>query len=112
MPPTPGIANIITSVNDDELIPTEFELSAYPNPFNPSTTLRYSIPHSSDIKIKIYNLLGKEIWTKDETQTIAGMYEVVWNGVNNSGSKLSSGIYFVRIQANQQSKNLKLLLIK
>nr|MBP9583249.1 lamin tail domain-containing protein [Ignavibacterium sp.] len=116
--PTPGNPNSLTSIDDKQLIPTEFRLSAYPNPFNPNTSIRYTIPNASsaarnlNIKLIVYDMLGNEITTLVNEEKPAGTYEVVWNGENNFGNKVSSGIYFVRIQANQQFKNLKLMLLK
>ena len=119
MTPTPGTTNNIVSVDDEEFIPTEFSLSAYPNPFNPTTSIRYSIPNvtlseveGSRVQLSIYDILGNEIATLVNEEKPAGTYEVIWNGKNNSGNNVSSGIYFVRIQANQQFKNLKLMLLK
>ena len=124
MTPTPGTTNNIVSVDDEEFIPTEFSLSAYPNPFNPSTSIRFSThPASSPLSkgrievgfecnLKIYDILGNEITTLVNEEKPAGTYEVIWNGKNNFGNNVSSGIYFVRIQANQQFKNLKLMLLK
>ncbi|HEX9253062.1 MAG TPA: lamin tail domain-containing protein, partial [Ignavibacteriaceae bacterium] len=123
MSPTPGATNNIVSVDDEEIIPTEFSLSAYPNPFNPSTTIRFSTPPASSplvkgrnevgfVTLRIYDILGNEIATLVNEEKPPSTYEVLWNGENNLGSKVSSGIYFVRIQANQQFKNLKLMLLK
>jgi len=119
MTPTPGYTNNISSVDDDEVIPTEFSLSAYPNPFNPTTVIRYTIPNvtlseveGSRVQLIIYDILGNEIIDLVNEEKPVGNYEVNWNGENNLGSKVSSGIYFVRIQANQQFKYLKLMLLK
>ena len=126
MTPTPGTTNNIVSVDDEEFIPTEFSLSAYPNPFNPTTSIRYSIPNvtlstssraesrdeGSRVQLNIYDILGNQIATIVNEEKPAGTYEVIWNGKNNSGNNVSSGIYFVRIQADQQFKNLKLMLLK
>lgn len=110
--PTPGIPNSFTSVDDEELIPTEFSLSAYPNPFNPSTKISWQSPIGSWQTLKIFDLLGNEIISLLDEYKSAGKYELVWNGKNSFGNNVSSGIYFVRIQSNQQSKNLKLILLK
>jgi len=123
MTPTPGTTNNTVSVDDDNFIPNEFSLSAYPNPFNPSTTIRFSTPPASSpltkgrnevgfVTLKIYDILGNEVVTLVNDEKPAGTYEVIWNGENSLGNKASSGIYFVRIQANQQFKNLKLVLLK
>ena len=116
--PTPGASNIITSV-EDEFVPNEFSLSAYPNPFNPSTAIRYTIPNvtlseveGSRVQLIIYDILGNEVANLLNEDKPAGTYEIAWNGENNAGLKVSSGIYFIQIQADQQFKNLKLMLLK
>ncbi len=82
-------------------IPKEFALNQnYPNPFNPETAIKYQLPMASKVSLKIYNLLGQEVRTLvNETKT-AGYYQVKWNGTNNSGIKVSSGIYFYTIRTN------------
>ena len=119
MSPTPGETNNIVSVEDDKIIPTEFSLSAYPNPFNPATSIRYSIPsvistegRNLNIKLIVYDILGNVITTLVNEEKPAGTYEIIWNGKNNSGNNVSSGIYFARLNINQQFKNLKLMLLK
>ena len=85
-----------TGINDFKgIIPSEFQLSQnYPNPFNPSTVIRYSLPYTSKVVLKIYNSLGQEVMTlKNETNT-AGIYEVQFKSSN-----LSSGVYFYRLNA-------------
>lgn len=123
MTPTPGATNNIVSVDDDEIIPTEFSISAYPNPFNPVTTIRFSTPPASSplakgrnevgfVTLKVYDILGNEVITLVNEEKPAGTYEIIWNGESGIGNKVSSGIYFARIQANQQFKNIKLMLLK
>ena len=118
MGPTPGTANLITDV-DEEFIPVGFELSAYPNPFNPSTVIRYSIPvadayyaSTRDVSITIYDILGREVWSTVEQNKTAGTYELKWNGRNNFGNELSSGGYFLNFQSPLIKKSIKLLLMK
>lgn len=86
---------VITSVDGNELSPTKFILEQnYPNPFNPSTSINYSIPFSSFISLRVYNVLGKEIATLVNEEKPAGSYEV-----NFSAEDLTSGIYFYKLQA-------------
>jgi hypothetical protein len=86
---------VTTSVDDNELSPSEFILEQnYPNPFNPSTSINYSIPVSSFVTLKIYNVLGKEITTLVNEERPAGSYEL-----NFSAKDLTSGIYFYKLQA-------------
>jgi len=90
----------ITSVNQEDLLPHEFSLSQnYPNPFNPSTTIQYALPQESRVTVKIYSILGQEVRTLvDETQG-ASYKKVQWNGRDNYGTQVSSGVYFFRINA-------------
>jgi spore coat protein CotH len=109
--PTPGSSNIATSVNEEN-IPNEFNLSVYPNPFNPSTTIQYQIPEMSNVELKIYDILGTEIWNLYESEKSAGTYTLKWNGVNNFGQKISSGIYILRMSAGNYKKTFKMMLMK
>ena len=85
---------VATSQNDTNQNLFSFQLDQnYPNPFNPSTTIKYSIPLTSNVTLKIYNILGKEIETLISKKQSAGNYEIVFNSEN-----LASGIYFYRLQ--------------
>jgi hypothetical protein len=92
----------------NNIIPGKYVLfQNYPNPFNPSTTFRYSIPSESKVIIKVYDLLGKEIETLVNEEKPTGTYEVSWNA-----GKLSSGVYFYRMQAGNYSSVKKMILFK
>ena len=80
-------------------IPKEYALSgAYPNPFNPSTTLRYGLPEASQLSLRIYNITGREItsWYIDQS---AGYHSITWPGTNRSGLAVPSGLYFYVLEA-------------
>jgi len=109
--PTPGTGNILTDVKD-KIIPKYFSLTAYPNPFNPSTTIQYQIPELNKVHIEIFDLLGKRIWFRNIGEQQAGEYEIRWNGTNQNGVNVSSGIYLLRIESGILSQNYKLMLIK
>ena len=109
--PTPGNSNILTNV-EDESIPSKFDLSVYPNPFNPSTTIQYQISEMSDVEFRIYDILGREIWSFFNSDKPVGLYKLKWNGINNSGQNVSSGIYILRMTAGKFSKSYKLMLMK
>ncbi len=79
----------------------------YPNPFNPSTTINYQIPHASNVILKVYNILGQEVTTLVNENKQAGKYSVKFDG-----SKLSSGIYLYRIEADNFVFTRKLILLK
>jgi hypothetical protein len=98
--------NITTVAPTD--IPTEFSLSQnYPNPFNPRTTIKYSIPQRSFVSITVYNILGKEVSKLVNEEKLSGSYEVQFDG-----NRLSSGVYFYRLQAGKFSETKKLMLLK
>jgi hypothetical protein len=89
-------------------IPLTFELSQnYPNPFNPSTTIRYGLPHRSQISLMVYNTLGQLV-----SQLVSGEEEAGYHEVKLQGSELSSGVYFYRLQAADFVQTRKLLLIR
>lgn len=100
--------NVIVSVPDKIKSKEEFYLyNNYPNPFNPSTVIAYSLPKEVTISIKIFNSLGKEITTLFSGKQYAGSHKVTFNASN-----LPSGVYFCRIQSPDFSKSIKMLLIK
>jgi hypothetical protein len=81
-------------------VPAKFTLAQnYPNPFNPSTVISYELSTASYVKLKVYNILGREVATLVNKQQDAGDYRVEWNGKNIDQQPVSSGIYFYRIQA-------------
>jgi len=98
------IDEIVVGVEDDENnvnIPTAYSLKQnYPNPFNPSTTINFSLPAESDVKLVIYNMLGQEITTLVNEQIPAGNHSVIWNANNSGGTQLTSGIYFYKLTAS------------
>ncbi|MFC1724284.1 NosD domain-containing protein [candidate division KSB1 bacterium] len=95
------------------LLPETYTLyQNYPNPFNPETVIRYDIPQSSSVSIRIYNILGKEIKSLVNESKKAGYHRVVWDGTNNNGIKVSSGTYIYRISAGDFVKAKKMVLVK
>ncbi len=99
-----------TGLNEDEinLIPNIFSLSQnYPNPFNPSTIIKFSIPKSSFITLKVFDLLGREVATLVNEEKSWGNYKI-----NFDGSSLSSGIYFYRLQAGSFVDTKKFIFMK
>lgn len=99
---------ILTSVGDPAGIPGEFRLGQnFPNPFNPSTTIRYTVPKKADIRISVYNSLGEKVTDLVKSVKLPGEYEVVWNAKG-----VASGIYFYRLESDEFTITKKLLLIK
>ncbi len=99
---------IVTGGIEAEIIPSDFSLSQnYPNPFNPATTINYSIPELSNVVIKVYDVLGDEVAILVNEQKPAGSYEVQFDA-----SKLSSGVYYYKIQAGNYIETRKMILLK
>jgi len=100
-----------TSVNGNTgktKIPKQFNITSYPNPFNASSVIQYTIPKQSSVKIIVHDILGKNIATLvDEQQQSAGSYSISWNAFN-----VSSGIYFIRMTSAHGTTTIKSLLIK
>ena len=83
-----------------------------PNPFNPSTTIKYYIPNTSDVTIKIYDILGREVNTLINQQATAGYHIVYWNGEDSKGEDVASGVYLYRLTAGSFSETKKMNLLK
>ena len=86
-------------------------LQNYPNPFNPSTTISYNLQVSSHTTIKVFDLLGKEVAILVNEEKPAGKYEIVWNGKDKSGKKLSSGVYIYKLIAGTFMQTRKMILL-
>ena len=99
-------------VDDELLLPTEFLMSTYPNPFNPDVTIQYQLPAVEDVKIDIYNMLGQNVRSLVETRHAPGHYNVVWNGRNSYGHPLGTGIYFVVVSRASGTSVMKVTLLK
>ena len=84
----------------------------YPNPFNPSTTIAYSIPQDGLVKIDIYNIKGQKVKQLCNTEMQRGHHKVIWDGKDRNQRSVSSGVYFVRLQANGQTSTRKIMLMK
>ncbi len=107
--------NVITDVDDErgEVLPYQFELSQnYPNPFNPVTTIAYSIPTRTHVKIDVFNVLGQKVRTLVDEAKQAGSYRIEWNGNDDSGKPVATGVYYYRFQAGEVVQTKKMLLIK
>jgi len=107
-----GVIDLIQTLNKPEIVniepPKEFKLQQnYPNPFNPVTTIEYTIPANSNVTLKIYDILGKEITTIVDKYQTQGSYIVNWNASN-----YSSGIYVYKLTAGSFIESKKMILSK
>ena len=109
------LANPLTGgVLDIQTTPTEFALlQNFPNPFNPDTTIGYELAESADVTLQIYNVVGQVVRTlmAAESQSV-GRYQVRWDGIDDRGMPVSSGIYFYQISAGKFQDVRKLMLLK
>jgi len=99
--------------NDGAALPTAFALKQnYPNPFNPNTEIAFDVPRLSDVNISIYNILGHRVRTLVDKELPAGRYVASWDGTNESGGSVSSGVYFAVMNTEQYTAKKKMMLIK
>lgn len=97
----------------EPLVPTQYlVLNSFPNPFNPSTTIQYSLPHMSDVQLAIYDMNGKKMRSYSGSEHPAGWGTFIWDGKNAQGERVSAGIYFCSVIAGDLSRTIKMVLIK
>jgi len=100
--------DIVVSVEDENQLPVVFSMEQnYPNPFNPSTKIKYSVPQSSNVVIKVFDILGNEVETLINEEKAIGTYELTWYAEN-----LPSGIYFYRLQTGDFVETKKMVFMK
>jgi hypothetical protein len=93
-------------------IPTEYAIGAYPNPFNPTTTINYDLPNNEQVSIVIYDVLGQEVRRLVDQTMTAGRYTARWDARDNLGRSVGSGVYIAKIEAGTFSQSQKMLLLK
>ena len=105
-----------TDVEDEtgeEVFPTEFALSDnYPNPFNPETKIGYFVPRACQVRLEVFNLLGQKIRILVNERQTVGNREVSWDGKNEAGEQVASGVYFYKLQAEAFVQTKKMVLIR
>ena len=94
-------------------LPERFSLSQnYPNPFNPTTSFEFNLPAKSEVKIEVFNIIGQNVATLLDKEMAAGSYKVEWDGKDNNGTDVSTGIYLYRLSTNHYVSTKKMMLIK
>jgi hypothetical protein len=97
----------------DAIVPYAFSLSQnYPNPFNPQTTIQFSIDRGQQVSLSVYNVLGRRVKTLVDRSLEAGNHEVVWDGFDDFGNSVASGIYFYRLNTSIGHVSRKMMLLK
>jgi hypothetical protein len=100
-------------VDDEVALPAETKLVGnYPNPFNPSTTIQFSLKQSGNARVEVFNLLGQKITTLINERMEAGNHSLVWSGKDSRGNDVSSGIYFYKLVTDDYSSTRKMALTK
>ncbi|GAB4338887.1 MAG: hypothetical protein Kow0037_23360 [Calditrichia bacterium] len=102
----------IEHMNDGQLPSTVELLGNYPNPFNPTTTVRFALPAAGMVELAVYNNLGQKVKTLVSRQMAAGKYNVEWDGRNQSGEAVASGLYYAVLNFKGQRKITKMMLLK
>ncbi|NWF88302.1 MAG: T9SS type A sorting domain-containing protein, partial [Ignavibacteriaceae bacterium] len=112
--PCHGNPHAGTSVEEIGGPANSFKLSQnYPNPFNPSTKIQFSLPQTEKVRIEIYDIQGNLVKSLVDYELYnAGNYELEWNGTDNNGNKVSSGIYFTKMHAGKFAQTKKMNLVK
>ncbi len=102
-----------TDVEDDEFIPTAFEVSPnYPNPFNPETMIRFNIPEKNRVTVTVYDLVGRKIKTLMDGLKQSGQHQTVWDGMDERGKAVASGIYFYEVRFGSHTQIRKMTLLR
>jgi hypothetical protein len=115
---TPGVSfhmlNLDTLTdNDDELIQKPiYSLNNYPNPFNPKTSIQFNLPEDTNIDLSIFNVKGQKIKTLISDNYAEGTHKIEWNGSDDSGKAVSSGIYYYRLKTGSKIESRKMILLK
>ena len=94
-------------------MPAEFSLApAYPNPFNPSTQIRFSVPQAGHVSLKIYDAAGRHVRTLVDDTRAASQYTVTWDGRRDTGAAAAAGVYLYKLEANGRSQTRRMVMVK
>ncbi|MBN2226687.1 MAG: T9SS type A sorting domain-containing protein [candidate division Zixibacteria bacterium] len=108
-----GTSLVLDVDDDDRVLPTTYGLSQnHPNPFNPSTTIAYSLENRTHVELAVFNLLGQHITTLVDDIKSAGEHNTTWDGKDAGGNPVSTGIYFYRLQSDNYIATRKMVLLR
>lgn len=110
---TPPSVTSVEDPFDEQNNPTVFVLyQNYPNPFNPETRLRYQLTQPNRVLLQVFNLLGQEVRTLVDENKPAGFYEETWDGKDNHGLRVASGVYLYKLESGDSNLTKKMLLLQ
>jgi ligand-binding sensor domain-containing protein len=102
-----------TGIEDTQVVSyPQIDHNNYPNPFNPETTIQFSLPEAGYVDIDIFNVKGQKVKSLLQSQLSDGKHSIAWNGTDKNGNSVSSGTYFYRIMFNNQAYSRKMMLLK
>ena len=111
--PGRGYSTAADSPEDSDILPTEFQLSQnYPNPFNPSTRIDFTVPRTGPIRIEIFNILGRKVRTLQDGVVEIGEHTITWDGTDDSGEDVASGLYLYRLESGTVVETRKMVKLK
>ncbi|UCD38810.1 MAG: T9SS type A sorting domain-containing protein, partial [Fidelibacterota bacterium] len=108
-----GDATSVSTVDKIQLVPATVALHpAYPNPFNPSTSLAFDLPEAAAVQFIVYDMLGREVARLVDGYIESGTHHATWNGRTASGREVPTGIYIARLVTPEYSKSIKMVMLK
>jgi hypothetical protein len=108
-----SVTVVVVTGKSDPLLPDAFSLfQNYPNPFNPETVIRYALPENCYVELAIYNILGQKVKTLVNQYQNAGYKMVLWNGRDDKGNEIASGVYFCKIRTPRYSETKKMVSLR
>ncbi len=109
-----GVADGLSDASGEgNILPLKFKLGQnFPNPFNPSTKISYDLPQKSDVEIAVYNIIGQKVRVLVNRSQPAGQYEVIWDGLDEQGQMVATGVYLYQIKAGNLTQTKKMVLMK
>ena len=107
------LIHVVPVSEDDPTVPRyTWSLANHPNPFNPSTTVSFSLKRDSDVRVEVYDVRGRKVRTLANDRYDAGLHHIIWNGQNDDGKELSSGVYLLKLTTGERSLMRKALMVK
>jgi hypothetical protein len=107
------VSLVVAESGNEGVLPAVTELQGnYPNPFNPETTINFSLKETGQVKLEVYNIKGQKVKTLVNQEMSAGQHSVLWSGRDDSGNSVSSGVYFFRMTNGRYTSTRKMILMK